>query len=69
MANIDVAQYMKAGYAPICHCRLDSALEYVKHQLEMETRATNETIEVEIAPELWAPSGYYWEQGTLFKKD
>lgn len=67
--NIDLSAYIKAGYAPVCHCRLDSALEYIKQQLELDARANNETIEVEIAPGLWAPSGYYWEEDTLFKKE
>jgi hypothetical protein len=66
--KIDVAAYMKVGYIAQCHCRLDSALDYVKQQMEMDARANNETIEVEIAPGLWAPSGYYWEEDTLFKK-
>lgn len=67
--NIDLSVYIKAGYTPICHCRLDSALEYIQHQLEMDARADNETIEVEIAPGLWASSGYYWEEDTLFRKE
>lgn len=71
MANIDIEQYMKAGYIAQCHCRADSALEYVAQQLEMPTRLNGEAIEVEIVPgaDAWAPSGYYWEEDTLFKHE
>lgn len=69
--QIDVAEYMKAGYIAQCHCRSDSAVDYVQHQLEMPARLKGEVIEVQIVPveEGWAPSGYYWEADTLFKKD
>lgn len=64
-----LSAYIKAGYTPICGCRLDSAVEYVQHQMEMVARAKDETIEVEIAPGLWAPSGYYWENELLLKRE
>lgn len=65
-----VSRYMKAGYTPQCGCRMDSALEYVSRQLEMSSRiaADNCTIEVEIAPGLYAPSGYWWENDLLLKR-
>lgn len=66
-----LSAYIAAGYTPICGCRLDAALEYVSHQLEMPSRLKDEVIEVQIVPveEGWAPSGYYWESDTLFKRD
>lgn len=69
--NIDIAEYMKAGYIAQMHCRLDAALAYVSQQLEMPARLKESVIEVQIVPaeEGWAASGYYWEEDTLFKKE
>ena len=67
VANVDIKKYMEAGYAAQCHCRSDSALEYVEQQMEMRARLVESSIEVEIAPGLFAPSGYYWECDTLFR--
>lgn len=69
---IDLLQYMKAGYVAQCHCKLEGALDWVSKEYldEMKIRIADDscTIEVEIAPDVWAPSGYYWEENTLFKK-
>ena len=67
---IDLSQYIKAGYAPICHCIRTEAVLYISQQLEMKAQFAKDdcAIEVEIAPDCWAPSGYYWEKDTLFKK-
>lgn len=68
--NIDIAQYMKAGYIAQMHCRADSALDYVQRQMEMPARLKDSVIEVQIVPvdTGWAESGYYWEADTLFRK-
>lgn len=69
VVSLVLSSYIKAGYTPICGCRLDSALEYVQQQMEMAARAKDETIEVEIAPGLWTSSGYYWENELLLKRE
>lgn len=66
-----LSSYIKAGYTPICGCRLDSALEYVQQQMGMYARLNAECIEVELVPgsNMWAPSGYYWENELLLKRE
>ena len=54
----------------IC-CRLDVALAWVASRYDLPARIAEDktTIEVEIAPNLWAPSTYYFENDYCFKKE
>ena len=65
-----LSAYMAAGFAPQFGARLDVALDYVAMQLELPARLGEDkaTIEVEIAPDLWAPSGYFWENDLCLKR-
>lgn len=69
---VDLLAYLKAGYVAQCHCTTEGALDWVHSQYfqEMSVRFAEDncTIEVEIAPGLWQPSGYFWEESTLFKR-
>ena len=62
---------MKAGYMPQIGCRLDVALAWVASRYDLPARIAEDktTIEVEIAPNLWAPSNYYYENNYCFKKE
>ena len=62
---------MKAGYMPQIGCRLDVALAWVASRYDLPARIAEDktTIEVEIAPNLWAPSNYYFENNYCFKKE
>lgn len=68
----DLSQYIKAGYVPQCGCRQSEVLGWVRQNLgsEMDIRFADDncTIEGEIAPGLWFPTGYYWEESIVFKK-
>lgn len=66
-----LSAYMKAGYMPQIGCRLDVALAWVASRYDLPARIAEDktTIEVEIAPNLWAPSNYYFENDYCFKKE
>ena len=66
-----LSAYMKAGYMPQICCRLDVALAWVASRYDLPARIAEDktTIEVEIAPNLWAPSNYYFENNYCFKKE
>lgn len=66
-----LSAYMKAGYMPQIGCRLDVALAWVASRYDLPARIAEDkiTIEVEIAPNLWAPSNYYFENNYCFKKE
>lgn len=66
-----VSAYMKAGYMPQISCRLDVALAWVASRYDLPVRMAEDkvTIEVEIAPNLWAPSDYYFENDLCLKKE
>lgn len=56
---------------PQAGCRLDAALAWVTFIYDLPARIAEDkmTIEVEIAPSLWAPSNYYFENNVCFKKE
>lgn len=56
---------------PQIGCRLDVALAWVASRYDLPARIAEDktTIEVEIAPNLWAPSNYYFENDYCFKKE
>ena len=56
---------------PQIGCRLDVALAWVASRYDLPARIAEDkiTIEVEIAPNLWAPSNYYFEDNYCFKKE
>ena len=56
---------------PQIGCRLDVALAWVSSRYDLPARIAEDkiTIEVEIAPNLWAPSNYYFENNYCFKKE
>ena len=66
-----LSAYMEAGYMPQIGCRLDVALAWVASRYNLPARIAEDkiTIEVEIAPNLWAPSNYYFENNYCFKKE
>ena len=66
-----LSAYMKAGYMPQIGCRLDVALAWVASRYDLPARIAEDkiTIEVEIAPNLWAPSNYYFENNYCFTKE
>lgn len=65
-----LSAYMKAGYMPQICCRLDVALAWVASRYDLPARIAEDktTIEVEIAPNLWAPSDYYFENDLCLKR-
>lgn len=65
-----LSAYMKAGYMPQIGCRLDVALAWVASRYDLPARIAEDktTIEVEIAPNLWAPSDYYFENDLCLKR-
>lgn len=65
--------YIKAGYVPVCGCNLRNALDYVRFQLQGETRLAADNATIECKTDLgfglqWLQSGYYWEEETLFER-
>ena len=66
-----LSAYMKAGYMPQIGSRIDVALAWVASRYDLPARIAEDktTIEVEIAPNLWAPSNYYFENNYCFKKE
>lgn len=72
--EIDIQEYMRAGYVALAYTRLQPALEFVEHCCVLcpcRYKEDESLIECNIGDDempMWVASGYYWEKDHLFKK-
>lgn len=72
--EIDIQEYMRAGYMPLAYTRLDVALEFLEHCCVFcpcRYKQDESLIECNIGDiemPMWVASGYFWENDHLFKR-